>query len=172
MTSNSHSGREGRSFPNHGNNNKGHFNKSYRQNSQSIALSQRYPVNSLQEIVLVTGEKLSGRVFCTDEMTRSIVLQTALVHTTLATELRILSLDCVTSAVEVQDSSSSASVATIPLAQPLPKINSKTLEDRERRAIRLAEDCLRHINQNVSSMIVIVIGRLHQYVFSLSQHTS
>lgn len=153
MTSNSHSsGREPRPLPvvSSAAVTKTSFSKNHQPASQSVPLSQRYPVNSLQEIVLETGEKISGRVFCTDEMTGSMVLQTALVHTTLATELRILSLDCVTSSVEIQESPLSSGVATAPLAQPLSKIQAKTLEDRERRAIRLAEENLRHINQKVS----------------------
>lgn len=163
MTSNNNASiREARSLPGLSTaaSSKTNFSKSHQQQPQSIPLSQKYPVNSLQEITLETGEKISGRVFCTDEMTGSIVLQTALAHTTLATELRILSLGCVTNSVEMHDSSTSSGVAVAPLAQPLSKIHAKTLEDRERRAIRLAEENLRHINQKATAVGQAVFDRL------------
>ncbi len=37
------------------------------------------------------------------------------------------------------------------LSSPLPTISRKTLEEREKRAMRLAEESLRHINQKVTS---------------------
>ena len=36
------------------------------------------------------------------------------------------------------------------LAIPLPNVSRKAVEERERRAIRLAEESFGHINQNVS----------------------
>jgi hypothetical protein len=144
------------------------MNSSQNSNSKSISggnrgqqalyhtgsLLQKFPVNSLQELKLTTGEKISGRVYCTDEMSRSIVIQTALVHTTLSTELRIISADYVASSTLIPENSESVNVAATPLTQPLPKIHKKVLEDRERRAIRLAEESLRHINQNVRAGLI------------------
>jgi len=114
-------------------------------------LAQRFPVNSLQELTLNNGETVSGRVYCTDEVTGSIVLQKALVHTTLASEIRIVAVDSVTksSVLTEEESEASGTVAPTPLTQPLPKVQKKALEERERRAIRLAEEQLRHINQKV-----------------------
>lgn len=110
-------------------------------------------MNSLQELTLQTGESVSGRVYCTDEMTGSIVLQKALVHTTLASEIRIVAAAQVTKSVALDeeggDDAAAAAAALTPLTQPLPKIQKKALEERERRAIRLAEESLRHINQKV-----------------------
>lgn len=117
-------------------------------------LAERFPVNSLQELTLQSGEVVSGRVYCTDEMTGSIVLQKALVHTTLASEIRIVAADTVTKSVVLKEDDSekaaaAAAVVATPLTNPLPKIQKKALEERERRAIRLAEESLRHINQKV-----------------------
>ena len=112
-------------------------------------LAQRFPVNSLQELTLSNGETVSGRVYCTDELTGSVVLQKALVHTTLAAELRIVAVDSVTKSVVLPEESESSAVAATPLTQPLAKVQKKALEERERRAIRLAEERLRHINQKV-----------------------
>jgi hypothetical protein len=112
-------------------------------------LAQRFPVNSIQEITLTSGESVSGRVYCTDEMSGSIVLQKALVHTTLASEIRIISVDYITKSVELKEEDYPGHVKPIPLNNALPKIQKKALEDRERRAIRLAEESLRHINDKV-----------------------
>lgn len=137
------------------------------QPSQVNPLCQRFPVNSLQEITLQTGENLSGRVYCTDEMTGSIVIQTALVHTTLATEIRVISSESVVSSVEIPEAAASVTVAATPLTQPLPKIHKKALEDRERRAVKLAEESLRHINQKVRSSFrkFLLIGRFQKMLF-------
>jgi len=122
-------------------------------------LAQRFPVNSLQELTLRGGETVSGRVYCTDELTGSVVLQKALIHTTLATEIRIIAVDSVTKSVVLPennngDSSETApTVAPTPLTQPLPKVQKKALEERERRSIRLAEERLRHINQKVRDAV-------------------
>jgi hypothetical protein len=130
-------------------------------------------VNTLQELTLESGESVSGRVYCTDEMTGTIVLQAALVHTTLATDMRIVAAASVRQSVQLPEQeeeegggettdtadrrSNSSSAATTkvapvtPLSQPLPKIQKKALEERERRALKLAEDSLRHLNQKVGS---------------------
>ena len=112
-------------------------------------LAQRFPVNSLQELTLSNGESVSGRVYCTDELTGSIVLQKALVHTTLAAEIRIVTVESVTKSVILPEDSQGTFVAPTPLTQPLPKVQKKALEEREQRAVRLAEERLRHINQKV-----------------------
>jgi hypothetical protein len=118
-------------------------------------LAERFPVNSLQKLTLQTGEAVSGRVYCTDEITGSIVLQKALVHTTLASEIRIVAAASVTKSVALEEGDDAAITAT-PLTQPLPKVQKKALEERERRAIRLAEESLRHINQMVRSLLARV----------------
>lgn len=123
--------------------------------SPSAPLADRFPVNSLQHLTLQSGEAISGRVYCTDETTKSLVLQTDLVHTTLAAEIRIIAVDSILSHQQQNATATTASFSTsgesdeTSLFLPLPKINKKTLEDRERRAMRMAEDSLRHINQKV-----------------------
>ena len=114
-------------------------------------LAQRFPVNSLQELTLSNGESVAGRVYCTDEATGSIVLQKSLVHTTLASEIRIVAVDSVTKSSVLTEESQASAVAPTPLTQALPKIQKKALEEREQRAIRLAEERLRHINQKVGA---------------------
>jgi hypothetical protein len=44
-----------------------------------------------------------------------------------------------------------------PLSQPLPKIQKKALEEKERRAIRLAEESFKHINQKVRVFVSCLV---------------
>ena len=119
-------------------------------------LAQRFPVNSLQELTLNGGETVTGRIYCTDELTGSIVIQIALVHTTLASEIRIIPVHSITKSVVLPEDSEVNAVAPTPLTQPLPKIQKKALEEREKRALRLAEERLRHINQKVRGASCVV----------------
>lgn len=110
----------------------------------SKPLFQRFPVDSSWELKLSNGEVVEGRVYTSDENSGLLVLQKDLAHTTLATEVRVVQVREIKSAKELpQDNSASSS-------QPLPKIQKKTLEEREKRALKLAEESLRHINQKVS----------------------
>lgn len=154
---NNNNGRSGMGKNNNGNSNgAGGANGHHRRNVGQLLLAQRFPVNSLQEITLVSNEVVSGRVYCTDEISGTVVLQKALVHTTLAAELRLITATHISKSHVLPDdgadssSSGTASATPVtPLSAPLPKIQKKALEERERRAIRLAEDSLRHINQSV-----------------------
>jgi hypothetical protein len=108
----------------------------------------QYPVNSVWEFTLQPNQDtISGRVYCTDETSQIVVLQKALIHTTLACEIQMVNVASIVQAKSLPDNEVTLEVA--PLSQPLPKIQKKALEERERRAIRLAEDSFKHINQKV-----------------------
>lgn len=108
----------------------------------------QYPVNSVWEFTLQPNQDtILGRVYCTDETSQIIVLQKALVHTTLACEIHMVNVASIVQAKSLPDSEETQQVA--PLSQPLPKTQKKALEERERKAIRLAEDSFKHINQKV-----------------------
>ena len=93
---------------------------------------------------------MTGTVYCTDEVSDTVFLQKNLTHTTLATELRVLHVSQITRSkslpAEGGDDGSSSSA-------PLPKVQKKALEEREKRAIRMAEESFRHINEKVRSII-------------------
>lgn len=113
-----------------------------------MLIAGRFPVNTLQEMTLNDGTTVSGRVYCTDEMTGSVVLKASLVHTTLASEIRILNVASIQQSKLLPETAGTLDPAPPP-AQPLPKIQKKTLEDRERKALKLAEESYRQINQKV-----------------------
>lgn len=104
----------------------------------------QYPANSSWEISLSTGETVTGTVYCTDEVSNTVFLQKNLTHTTLATELRVLHASQIarSKSVPTEDGESSA-------LGSLPKVQKKALEEREKKAIRLAQESFRHINEKV-----------------------
>jgi hypothetical protein len=112
-------------------------------------LSELYPVNTLWEMTLENGDAVTGRVYCTDEFSRSVVLHRALAHTTLASEVRIVNAAAVRAARRIDEPGGGEGIDVIPLSRPLPKIHKKVLEERERKALKLAEESFRHINQKV-----------------------
>ena len=136
-------------------------------------VAERFPVNSLQQItILPDQEVITGRVYCTDEITRTVVLQKALTYTTLSSEIRIISLNSIVQSQPLPEHSNDAAseagasgvddnvvVRATPLTQPLPIIQKKALEERERRAIRLAEESLRHINPKVRVCVYTGISK-------------
>lgn len=143
--------------------------------SSSMYVAERFPVNSLQQItILPDQEVITGRVYCTDEITRTLILQKALTYTTLSSEIRIISLNSIVQSQQLQEKDGAIvmtdasdqgttvedNVRATPLTQPLPIIQKKALEERERRAIRLAEESLRHINPkvSVSQWFEIILG--------------
>ena len=133
-------------------------------------LEVRFPVHTVWELTLSNDETVEGSIYCTDEASQTIVLQKALTHTTLASEVRMIQASCVTKAVQKNNGEDSE-------MGPLPKIQSKVLEEREKRALRLAEDSLRHINQKVgcspagwlaSSALWLVMDTSHCHSLSSS----
>jgi hypothetical protein len=115
----------------------------------------QYPVNSVWEFTLQPNQdKISGRVYCTDETSQIVVLQKALVHTTLACEIQMVNVASILQAKSLPDNEETLEVA--PLSQPLPKIQKKALEERERKAIRMAEDSFKHINQKVRVRVWLI----------------
>lgn len=117
-----------------------------------VKLAEKYPVASSWEFQLVSDEVVSGRIYCTDEATQTIVLQTDLTYTTLASELRLIN----SSAVSRSTSRPGDTASTLG-AFPLPKVQKKTLEEREKKAIRMAEASLRNINQKVCLPFALVV---------------
>ena len=140
---------------------KGGINNSNNNNNKSVAgkalLSVRYPVNSTWEFTLPNDEVAEGTVYCTDEVSQTVVLQKPLVHTTLTFEVRMVQVASIKKEKLVSSStenSTNSSEESAPLSKPLPVIQKKVLEEREKKAIKLAEERFRHINQNVSFVFV------------------
>jgi Anticodon-binding domain len=137
-------------------------------NSSTALIAEQFPINSLQQLTLQTNEVVTGRVYCSDEATRTVVLQKSLTYTTLSSEIRIISVRNIVQSKLLMEPEAGANgsdttdddvvaARATPLTQPLPIIQKKVLEERERRSIRLAEESLRHINPKVRPFCVSYI---------------
>lgn len=123
----------------------------------SASLAATYPVNTLMELKLSPhGATVRGLIYCTDEISNSIVVKKSLVHTTLSSEITVINADSVVEKKVITDPSDedARELAGVrdasELKVPLPNVSRKALEERERRAIRLAEESFSHVNQRVS----------------------
>jgi len=135
---------------------------------QKTALYIAYPINSVVELTLSpNAEVVRGVVYTTDEISNSVVLKKSLPHSNLTSEIRIVNAAAVTEkkilnsgpggntegAGSSRQNGENGDISDcIPeeLTAPLPAVSKKSLEERERRAIRLAEESFHHINQKVS----------------------
>ena len=118
------------------------------------SLAATYPVNTLVELKLATGESIRGLVYCTDEISNTVVIKRSLVHTTLSSEITVVNAASVAETKAIDPTTDEALAKELvdleELKAPLPNVSRKALEERERRAIRLAEESFGHVNQKVS----------------------
>ena len=117
----------------------------------SIALCDSYPVNAVLELTLVNDEVVSVLVYCTDELSRSIVLRKSLNYTTLASEIRVINASSVKKkkVILAQAPAHKGENTEVEVALPLLNVSKKAIDEREKRAITLAQESFQHINQQV-----------------------
>jgi len=132
-----------------------------------------YPINTIMELTLSPhNEVVRGLIYTTDEISNSIVVKKALSHSTITSEIRVINASMVTDKKMIKDGKTSNTIGEASetnndldaysddLSMPLPAVNKKSLEERERRAIRLAEESFAHINQKASPFGQAVFDRL------------
>lgn len=138
------------------------------------SLQEEHPVNSIVELTLSpNNEVVRGLVYCTDNISNTIVLKKSLKYTTLSSEIRIINAASVIKkkvilavAPKEFDSSTSDNIEknsteeAEELMLPLPNVSRKALDERERRAIKLAMENMAHVNQKASSEGQAVFDRL------------
>lgn len=137
---------------------KGPSNNNLKQTPGKALLSVRYPVNSTWEFTLPNDGIAAGTVYCTDETSQIVVLQKSLVHTTLAFEVRMVQVSSITKEKLISSSAENSNNTDATLSKPLPVVQKKALEEREKRAVRMAEESFRHINQNVSLCLFAIVN--------------
>lgn len=129
------------------------------------SLSETYPVNSIMELTLSPGDEVvQGLVYCTDQISNSIVLKKSLNYTTLASDIRVVNASCVKAkkviAAKAPKNRDGDDGEEQEIAMPLPNVTKKSIDEREKRAIRLAEESFKHINQKASPEGQAVFDRL------------
>lgn len=126
--------------------------------------------------VLPNHEVVRGLIYTTDEISNSIVIKKTLSHSTITSEVRVINANMIMDKKQIADVTATTSTANAigeasettndldayagDLSAPLPAVNKKSLEERERRAIRLAEESFAHINQKASPVGQAVFDRL------------
>lgn len=116
--------------------------------SSDQALHDRYPMSSKWEFTLKNGEKVSGEVYCTDLVSNVIALQQSM-------DVRMISVGSIEESKLVGEASSDSAKIVGNLTH-----TKKILEEREKRAVRLAEESLRHLNPKASPKGQVVFDRL------------
>jgi len=147
-------------------------------------LYMTYPVNSVVELTLAPDkEVVQGLVYTTDEITKSIVLKKSLKHTTLASEIRICNAASVlektflrtqNQVVNKKKNENGPDKDTegkdfdkeggfnpeLEMSIPLPAVSKKSLDEKEKRSMYLAEEAFSQINQKATPEGQAVFDRL------------
>ena len=111
-------------------------------------LHSRYPIKSTWELTLHNSETISGEVYCTDPSADLVVLQDQLGG------IRMVSISSITESKQVKEAPND------PISSTNVTHVKKMLEEREKRAIKLAQENLRNINPKASPKGQAVFDRL------------
>jgi hypothetical protein len=113
--------------------------------TSSNSIHTKYPISSQWEFKLKNGDVVKGEVYCTDPVAQVVVIQDAL------KDIRMISLAGISESKQVGAASADAQEK---LALTSPSNNlvhaKKALEEREKRAVRIAQDSLKHLNPKVT----------------------
>lgn len=104
------------------------------------SLYSRYPITSTWELTLREGEVVKGQVYCTDPTTNIVVLQDPALN-----DIRMVSVASIQESKLIQEATKSQVDLTAEISH-----TKKVLDEREKRAIKLAQESLRHLNPKVS----------------------
>ncbi len=127
-------------------------------NNRRRSLNDDYPVNSVMELTIApSNEKLKGLVYCTDDISNTIVLKKSVNYTTLSSEVWVLNANSVVDKRILVKEAPTASAENsggvdsddVEFAMPLLNVSREAIEKRENRNIKLAEDSFKHINLKV-----------------------
>ena len=106
--------------------------------SSQEPLYKKYPISSHWEFTLKNGQSVKGEVYCTDHVADLVVLQDS--HD----DIRMISVSSIDAASREKGDEDGI------VAQIVDTVHSKkALEDREKRAIRMAKESLKHLNPKV-----------------------
>ncbi len=107
--------------------------------SSQQPLYAKYPISSQWEFTLKDGQSVKGEVYCTDPVSDLVILQDS------QNDIRMISVSSIDS--EKRDEANEDS--TIEQKKPDTIHSKKVLEEREKRAIRMAQESLKHLNPKV-----------------------
>lgn len=121
--------------------------------SSSQPLHLKYPISSQWEFKLTTGETVKGEIYTTDQVAELVVLQDLHNH-----DIRMISITSINNATLDKSVAVSSSPST---ANEIDTVHiKKVLEEREKRAIRLAQESFKHLNPKAPPEGQMVFDRL------------
>ena len=107
--------------------------------SSQQPLYVKYPISSQWEFTLKNGESVKGEVYCTDPVADLVILQDA------QNDIRMISV----ASIDAASRDEANEDATIEPKKVEAVHAKKALEEREKRAIRMAQESLKHLNPKV-----------------------
>jgi len=129
----------------------------------------KYPISSQWEFKLNNGETVQGEIYCTDQVADLIILQDPTNN-----DIRMISVTSIINGGETQQITENNNGSDIEEDDAIEKAatvtattkkvdivhSKKVLDEREKRAIRLAQESLKHLNPKAPPMGQIVFDRL------------
>lgn len=118
--------------------------------SSQQPLYEKYSISSQWEFTLKNGQTVKGEVYCTDPVADLVVLQDA------DNGIRMVSV----SSIDAESRDEANGESTIEQQKVEIVHAKKALEEREKRAIRMAQDSLKHLNTKAAPKGQLVFDRL------------
>lgn len=118
-------------------------------------LYAKYPISSQWEFTLTNGESVKGEIYCIDPVADMVVIQDS------QNDIRMISVSSI-DAAESRDEANDEESSTIEQTNNnFDTVHAKkALEEREKRAIRLAQESFKHLNPKAPPKGQIVFDRL------------
>jgi hypothetical protein len=118
--------------------------------SSQQPLYAKYPISSQWEFTLKDGQSVKGEVYCTDPVADLVILQDS------QNDIRMISVSNIDAA-----SRDEASEDTTIEQKKVEAVHAKkAMEEREKRAIRMAQESLKHLNPKADPKGQLVFDRL------------
>jgi hypothetical protein len=114
--------------------------------SSQQPLYAKYPISSQWEFTLKDGQSVKGEVYCTDAVADLVILQDSQNN-----DIRMISV----SSIDAASRDEANEDTTIEHKKVEAVHAKKAMEEREKRAIRMAQESLKHLNPKVRRNKVI-----------------
>ena len=127
----------------------------------------KYPISSQWEFKLNNGETVQGEIYCTDQVADLIILQDSTNN-----DIRMISVTSIitgetqqitenNNGSDIEEDDAIEKAATTTTTNKVDIVHSKkVLDEREKRAIRLAQESLKHLNPKVRTTIYTCVRRV------------
>lgn len=109
--------------------------------SSALPLYSQYPISSSWELTLTNNETVKGEVYCTDPVAEVVVLHNEL------KEVNIVSVRQIRESKQIKDADED--IAASVSASFNTAIAKKSLDEREKRSLKLAQESWKSVNPKV-----------------------